>query len=56
MTVNRPLGAQFEISIDGTPRTPGKAITLRHSAHLIEDSRRSRLAVLPWSDRPRHRP
>jgi hypothetical protein len=21
MTVNRPLGAQFEISIDGTPRT-----------------------------------
>jgi hypothetical protein len=21
MTINRPLGAQFEISIDGTPRT-----------------------------------
>jgi hypothetical protein len=38
-------------------RWPGKAITLRHGAHVIEDSRRSRLAVLfsfPWSDKPRH--
>jgi hypothetical protein len=36
-------------------RWPGKAITLRHGAHVVEDSRRSRLAVLfsfPWSDKP----
>ena len=36
-------------------RWPGKAITLRQDAHVIEDSRRSRLATLfsfPWSDKP----
>ena len=37
-------------------RWPGKAITLRRGAHVIEDSRRSRLAVFsfPWSDKPLH--
>src|SRR5262245_25192999 len=39
-------------------RWPGKAITLRHQGvHVIEDSRRSRLATLfsfPWSDKPFH--
>ena len=36
-------------------RWPGKAITLRQGRHVIEDSRRSRLASLfsfPWSDKP----
>jgi hypothetical protein len=36
-------------------RWPGKAITLRQGRHVIEDSRRSRLATLfsfPWSDKP----
>ena len=36
---------------------PGKAITLRQGRHVIEDSRRSRLATLfsfPWSDKPFH--
>jgi hypothetical protein len=38
-------------------RWPGKAITLRQGRHVIEDSRRSRLATLfsfPWSDKPFH--
>jgi hypothetical protein len=36
-------------------RWPGVAITLRKGALVIEDSRRSRLAILfscPWSDKP----
>jgi hypothetical protein len=36
-------------------RWPDKAITLRQGRHVIEDSRRSRLATLfsfPWSDKP----
>jgi len=36
-------------------RSPGKAITLRQGAHVIENSRRSRLAILfsfPCSDKP----
>ena len=38
-------------------RWPGKAITLRQGRHVIEDSRRSRLATLfsfPWSVTSRH--
>jgi hypothetical protein len=36
-------------------RWPRKAITLRQGARVIEDNRRSRLAILfsfPWSDKP----
>jgi hypothetical protein len=36
MTVNRPQGAQFEISIDGTPRTyrDDKAIAIEDAENL----------------------
>jgi hypothetical protein len=49
------LTAALAIYDAACKRRPGKAITLRQGRHVIEDSRRSRLATLfafPWSDKP----
>jgi hypothetical protein len=65
MTVNRPLGAQFETSIDGTPRTYRdlKPLAIEaaellkckhpHSAVAVKDLKTSETTAVEYKPEPR---